>query len=167
MAADKVALPKGVEIKGPMRPGYDKVLSPDALAFVVDLERKFAPERRRLLARRADIQQKLDSGWRPDFLPETRQVRDSDWAVAPIPKDLLDRRVEITGPVDRKMVINALNCGANVYMADFEDASTPTWDNLIEGQMNLIDAVRRSISFDDPASRKHYELNPKTATLLV
>jgi malate synthase len=167
MAADKIALPKGVEITGPLRPGYGRILTPEALAFIADLERTFGPERRRLLARRAELQHKLDQGWRPDFLPETRKVRDSDWTVAPIPKDLLDRRVEITGPVDRKMVINALNCGANVYMADFEDASTPTWDNLIEGQMNLIDAVRRSISFDDPASRKHYELNPKIATLLV
>ncbi len=167
MAADKRTLPKGGEIRGEMRPGYDNILSPEALGFIAGLERKFGPERRRLLARRAELQQKLDAGWRPGFLPETREVRESDWTVAPIPKDLLDRRVEITGPVDRKMVINALNCGANVYMADFEDASTPTWDNLIEGQMNLIDAVRRSITFDDPASRKHYALNPKTATLLV
>jgi malate synthase len=167
MARDKGTLPEGIAIKGEMRTGYDKVLSPEALDFVVELERRFGPERRRLLARRAELQQKLDQGWRPDFLPETRKVRDSDWTVAPIPKDLLDRRVEITGPVDRKMVINALNCGANVYMADFEDASTPTWDNLIEGQMNLIDAVRRSITFEDPASRKRYALNPKTATLLV
>ena len=167
MAPDKGTLPEGIAIKGVMRAGYDEILSPEALDFVAGLQRRFGPERRRLLARRAELQQKLDQGWRPDFLPETRMVRESDWTVAPIPKDLLDRRVEITGPVDRKMVINALNCGANVYMADFEDASTPTWDNLIEGQMNLIDAVRRSITFEDPASRKRYALNPKTATLLV
>ncbi|HKW52573.1 MAG TPA: malate synthase A [Stellaceae bacterium] len=167
MAPDKGTLPKGIAIKGEIRPGYDRILSPEALGFIAELERKFGPKRRRLLARRAELQQKLDQGWRPDFLPETRQVREGDWTVAPIPKDLLDRRVEITGPVDRKMVINALNCGANVYMADFEDASTPTWDNLIEGQINLIDAVRRSITFEDPTSRKQYALNPKTATLLV
>src|SRR5579883_1927502 len=167
MTFDKAALPKGVEIKGPIKPGYDKILTAEAVAFVVELERKFGAERRRLLTLRAEIQAKLDQGWKPDFLPETRAVRESDWTVAPIPKDLLDRRVEITGPVDRKMVINALNCGANVYMADFEDASTPTWDNLIEGQINLVDAVRRSISFDDPQSGKHYALNQKTATLLV
>ena len=98
---------------------------------------------RRLLARRAEIQHRLDAGWKPDFLAETKAVRDGDWRVAPIPRDIADRRVEITGPVDRKMVINALNCGASVYMADFEDANTPTWDNLIEGQANLCDAVRR------------------------
>jgi malate synthase len=161
------ALPKGIEIRGPMRDSYEKVLSPDALTFLAALERTFGPERRQLLARRAELQAKLDGGWKPDFLAETRAIREADWTVAPIPRDLLDRRVEITGPVDRKMVINALNCGANVYMADFEDASTPSWDNLIEGQINLIDAVRRTIAYDDPQSRKHYALNAKTATLLV
>jgi malate synthase len=164
---DKNAWPKGIEIQGPVRAGYEKILSPDALTFLAALERTFGAERRQLLARRAELQAKLDGGWKPDFLAETRAIRDADWTVAAIPRDLLDRRVEITGPVDRKMVINALNCGANVYMADFEDASTPTWDNLIEGQINLIDAVRRTITYDDPQSRKHYALNPKTATLLV
>jgi malate synthase len=159
--------PKGVEIRPAPRPGHERVLTPAALAFVAELERKFGPEQRRLLALRAEIQIKLDGGWKPDFPAETRALRDADWIVAPLPRDLLDRRVEITGPVDRKMVINALNCGANVYMADFEDANTPSWDNLIEGQLNLIDAVRRTISFDDPQSKKHYTLNPKTATLLV
>ena len=161
------ALPQGVDIRGPIEPGFEAVLTPQALAFIAGLERRFGAERRRLLARRAELQAKLDQGWKPDFLAETRSVRDSDWTVAPIPKDLLDRRVEITGPVDRKMVINALNCGANVYMADFEDASTPSWENLIEGQLNLIDAVRRSITFADPMSGKQYQLNPKTATLLA
>jgi malate synthase len=167
MGLDPTALPKGVEIRGSVRAGDERILSAEALAFVVALERKFGAERKRVLARRAEVQAQLDEGWRPDFLAQTRPIRDGDWTVAPIPRDLLDRRVEITGPVDRKMVINALNCGANVYMADFEDASTPTWDNLIDGQINLVDAVRRSITFDDPASRKHYELNPETATLLV
>src|SRR5579862_4321495 len=134
----------GVELSGAMRPGYDRVLTPAALAFVVDLERRFGPERRRLLAERVARQRRLDAGEKPDFLPETRAIRDGDWTVAPLPRDLLDRRIEITGPVDRKMVINALNSGASVYMADFEDASTPSWDNLIEGQLNLIDAVGRT-----------------------
>jgi malate synthase len=167
MALDNNAPPKGVELRGTLRAGYERVLTSEALAFVAELERKFGPERRRLMALRAELQAKLDRGWKPDFLAETRQVRESDWTVAPIPRDLLDRRVEITGPVDRKMVINALNSGANVYMADFEDASTPSWDNLIEGQINLMDAVRRTITFEDPASRKHYQLGSKTATLLV
>ncbi|HUH85886.1 MAG TPA: malate synthase A [Stellaceae bacterium] len=167
MALEKSGLPPGVAIRGVVRPGYDAVLSTEALQFLAALQRKFGAERNRLLARRTEVQARLDGGWKPDFLTETRSVRESDWTVAPIPRDLWDRRVEITGPVDRKMVINALNCGANVYMADFEDASTPTWDNLVEGQINLIDAVRRAITFHDPASGKHYALNPKTATLLV
>ena len=167
MALEKGALPEGVALHGTIKPGFERILTRDALAFIAELERKFGGERRRLLARRAETQARLDSGWKPDFLPETRKIREADWTVAPIPKDLLDRRVEITGPVDRKMVINALNCGANVYMADFEDASTPSWDNLIDGQINLIDAVRRSISFEDPASGRQYRLNDKIATLLV
>ncbi len=134
-----------------MRPGYEKVLTPEAIDFAVELEREFGAERRRLLARRAEIQRRLDAGWKPDFLPETREIREGDWRVAPIPRDLQDRRVEITGPTDRKMVINALNSGANVFMADFEDANTPTWQNLIEGQANLRDAVRRTITYRRPA----------------
>ena len=156
----------GVEVRG-RAPGQEKILSAAALDFLAHLERSFGPERKRLLAARSERQHRLDSGEKPDFPAETRVIRDGDWTVAPLPKDLLDRRVEITGPVDRKMVINALNCGASVYMADFEDASTPTWANLIEGQTNLIDAVRRTIAFDDPQSGRHYELQPKTATLLV
>src|ERR1700730_6380384 len=157
----------GVTIRGPMKPGYEKVLTPEALGFAVELEREFGAERRRLLARRAAVQRRLDGGWKPDFFPETEAVRDGDWQVAPIRRDLQDRRVEITGPTDRKMVINALNCGANVFMADFEDANTPTWDNLIEGQANLSEAVRRTIAFDDPQTGRHYSLNGKTAVLCV
>jgi malate synthase len=149
-----------IEVKGAMGEGYEQILSPAALQFIADLQRRFGAERDRLLARRAELQAKLDRGWKPDFLAETRSLRESDWTVAPLPKDLLDRRVEITGPVDRKMVINALNSGASVYMADFEDANTPSWANLIEGQINLRDAVRRTITFDDPESGKHYALNP-------
>jgi malate synthase len=159
--------PQGVLIRGAMKPGYEKVLTAEAVAFAVQLERKFGAERRRLLARRAELQQRLDAGWKPDFLPETKAIRDADWRVAPIPRDIQDRRVEITGPTDRKMVINALNCGANVFMADFEDANTPSWDNLVEGQINLCDAVRRTITFDDPDTGRHYSLNDKIATLFV
>jgi malate synthase len=158
---------QGVIIRGQMRPEYEKVLTPEAIDFAVELEREFGPERRRLLARRAELQRRLDAGLKPDFLPETKAIRASDWRVAPIPRDLQDRRVEITGPTDRKMVINALNCGANVFMADFEDANTPTWDNLIEGQANLMDAVRRRITFDDPATGRHYSLKGETAVLFV
>jgi malate synthase len=157
----------GVVICGPTKPGYERVLTPEAVAFAVELERKFGAERRRLLARRAELQEQLDAGWKPDFLPETKPIRDADWQVAPIPADLRDRRVEITGPTDRKMVINALNSGANVFMADFEDANTPTWENLIEGHLNLRDAVRRTITFDDPETGRHYSLSSKTAVLLV
>jgi malate synthase len=160
-------LPHGVVIRGTMKPGYKKVLTPEAVAFAVELEREFGAERHRLLARRAELQARLDAGWKPDFLPETRAIREADWRVAPLPRDIQDRRIEITGPTDRKMVINALNCGANVFMADFEDANTPTWDNLIEGQMNLSDAVRRTITFDDLETGRHYSLNEKTAVLFV
>jgi len=151
-----------------MRPGYEEILTPEAIGFAVELEREFGPERRRVLAHRIEIQRRLDAGWKPDFLLETREIREGgDWRVAPIPRDLQDRRVEITGPTDRKMVINALNSGANVFMADFEDANTPTWQNLIEGQVNLRDAVRRTIAYDDPQTGRHYALNNNPAVLFV
>jgi malate synthase len=159
--------PSGLEIAGRMRPGYERILTPEALAFAVELERTFREERKRLLARRAELQARLDTGWKPDFLAETQQVRDSDWTVAPLPHDLQDRRVEITGPTDRKMVINALNSGASVFMADFEDATTPSWDNLISGQINLMEAIRGSIAFDDPATGRAYRLGDRIATLMV
>ncbi|MBX3498559.1 MAG: malate synthase A [Alphaproteobacteria bacterium] len=162
-----IAVPAGVEINGAITPGFETVLTPEAVAFIVDLQRRFNPRRAELLAARAERQKKLDAGQKPDFLPDTKEIRDKDWTVAPLPKDILDRRVEITGPVDRKMVINALNCGANVFMADFEDASTPTWANMVEGQFNLRDAVRRTITFADPQSGKSYALNQKTAVLFV
>jgi malate synthase len=166
-AARPQQIAEGVVVRGPISPGYEHILTPEALAFAADLERTFGAERRRLLARRAEVQARLDCGWKPDFLPETRDVRESDWEVAEVPRDLLDRRIEITGPTDRKMVINALNSGANVFMADFEDATTPTWDNLIDGQRNLYDAVRRTITFDDPRTGRHYALNANPAVLLV
>ena len=158
---------QGVRVLGEMKPGYEAVLTAEAMAFVVGLQRKFNTERKRLLAARVDVQAKLDSGWKPDFLPETKSVRDGDWKVAPLPKDLLDRRVEITGPVDAKMIINALNSGAAVFMADCEDASTPTWSNMIEGQRNLAAAVRRTLTFTDPLTAKDYKLNDKLAVLFV
>ena len=160
-------LPAGVAIDGALKPGFEKVLTKEAVAFVADLQRKFNARREELLALRVERQKRLDAGEKPDFLPETAKIRESDWTVAPLPKDILDRRVEITGPVDRKMIINALNCGANVFMADFEDASTPTWANMIEGQYNLADAVRRQIDYVDPVSGKSYKLNEKTAVLFV
>src|SRR5436190_517720 len=162
-----VATAKGLAVLGRSSAEFASILTPEALAFVEKLERKFGARRKELLAKRAARQKEFDAGKLPDFLPETKELRDKDWTVAPLPKDLLDRRVEITGPTDRKMVINALNCGANVFMADFEDANTPTWDNLIEGQINLSDAIAGSIGFDDPATGKHYALGDKLATLLV
>lgn len=139
----------GVTIKGPMRQGYDRVLSAEALAFIAELERRFGAERRKLLELRDERQARLDRGEFPDFLPETEDVRRGQWRVPPPAPDLTDRRVEITGPVDRKMVINALNSGANCFMADFEDSLTPTWANLIEGQNNLIDAVAGTITHSE------------------
>ena len=157
----------GVEIRGRVDQRYAQVLTPEALGFAAGLERRFGRRRRELLARRSARQTRLDAGERPDFLPATRQVREVAWKVAPLPEDLMDRRVEITGPVERKMVINALNSGAKVFMADFEDSTTPTWANLIEGQINLADAVRRTITFDDPATGKKYTLNADPAVLFV
>jgi malate synthase len=147
--------------------GYDRVLTQPALDFVNELHRRFAGRIADLLAARQVRQAAFNRGERPSFLPETREVREGTWKVAPLPQDLLDRRVEITGPVDRKMVINALNSGANVFMADFEDATAPTWDNLIQGHINLMDAVRHSIRYVAPESGKSYELCDRPATLFV
>ncbi|HVR29729.1 MAG TPA: malate synthase A [Thermoanaerobaculia bacterium] len=155
-----------VEIKGSVPSSYRDVLTPEALDFVADLHRRFDPERRRLLAARSERQQRLDAGEAPDFLAETREVREAEWRVALAPADLDDRRCEITGPVERKMMINALNSGARVFMADFEDSLSPTWDNALAGQQNLSDAIRRTITFENPDGRR-YELQEKTATLLV
>jgi malate synthase len=159
-------LPKGVQIQGPMKPGYDKILTPEALAFVARLVRKHGPTRNRLLALRQERQARVDAGKLPGFLPETKKVRGGKWRIKGIPVDLQDRRVEITGPVDRKMIINALNSGAKCFMADFEDSQSPTWDGLIQGQANLRDAVRRTIAFTSPEG-KSYKLNERVATLIV
>ena len=152
-----------------MSPNRDleiQVLTPEASAFLTKLARRFEPRRQDLLARRAERQKKIDAGQLPDFLPETAHLRKDEWKVAPIPPDLQDRRVEITGPVDRKMIINALNSGANVFMADFEDSNSPTWQNNLEGQANLRGAVNGTIRFVSPEG-KRYELNPRVATLMV
>jgi malate synthase len=141
------------------------VLTSDAVAFLTELERRFGPIRQELLARRHERAQRLREGELPDFLPETRHLREGDWRVAPVPDELQDRRVEITGPVDRKMVINALNSGAKMFMADFEDSNSPTWQNCLEGQVNLTDALERTISLD--TGEKQYRLNDEIATLLV
>ena len=146
-------------------PADREILSSEALAFVELLQRELGPRRRELLQRRTERQRELDAGARPDFLPETKDVREGDWQVTPPPAGLQDRRVEITGPVDRKMMINALNSGASVFMADFEDANSPTWANVVDGQRNLRDAVRRTISLDQ--GEKSYRLNDEIATLLV
>ena len=156
----------GVEILGPVPAAFTEILTPDALQFVAHLARRFTPARDALLAKRRERQAAIDAGQMPDFLPATREVREASWTVAPIPPDLVDRRVEITGPVDRKMVINALNSGAQVYMADFEDAHSPGWHATIEGQVNLRDAVRGTIEYVNPEGVV-YKLKPPLATLLV
>ena len=157
---------QGVTLRGAWHADYAAVLTPEALEFVAKLARTFGSRREALLERRKAVQAAYDKGERPHFLPETKDIRESDWTVAPLPQDLLDRRVEITGPVDRKMIINALNSGANVFMADFEDANSPTWDNVVRGQLNLRDAVRGTISYTAD-NGKHYALNEKTAVLLA
>jgi len=156
-----------IELNGPLQPGYEGILTADALTFVGELQKRFNARRKQLLVKRVERQRALDKGIMPDFLPETKEIREGAWQVAPIPEDLLDRRTEITGPVDRKMVINALNCGAKVFMADFEDANSPTWHNNVEGQINLRDAVRKTITFTNPKNGKFYQLKPETATLIV
>ncbi|MCP4424989.1 MAG: malate synthase A [Chloroflexi bacterium] len=156
-----------LEITAPVSPAFAEIMTPDALAFVAQLERAFGQRRLNLLQKRIERQAEIDAGKMPDFLPETAAIRANDWTVASIPHDLQDRRVEITGPVDRKMVINALNSGANVYMADFEDSHAPTWEATIEGQINMRDAIDGTITFNDPIKGKFYQLNDNTATLMV
>ena len=156
----------GVGIAGPMLEEYTRVLTPEASQFLAEMTRKFEQKRRELIERRVGRMEELQRGALPDFLDETTDIRKAEWKVAPIPKDLQDRRVEITGPVERKRIINAFNSGANVYMADFEDANSPTWDNNVRGQVNLCDAVRGTIEFRNPAG-KHYKLNETVATLMV
>ena len=159
--------PEGITFSTPLSLRHAEILTPEAIAFLASLHRTFNARRLELLAARETRQVRLDAGEKPDFLPETKHIRDADWHIAPLPADLLDRRVEITGPVDRKMIINALNCGAKVFMADFEDSTTPTWENVLEGQLNLRDAVRRTITYEDPKTKKSYKLNDQVAVLFV
>ena len=161
-----MATTEHVQLKGPVEGRAGEVLTPPALSFVARLQREFGARREELLRLRDERQRRLDGGETPQFLVTTSSVRDSEWSVARAPKDLQDRRVEITGPTDRKMLINALNSGARVFMADFEDANSPTWSNLVEGQVNLIDAIERRIDFTSPEG-KEYRLNERVATLLV
>ncbi len=161
------AAPAGVVVRGALEPRFAEILTPEALAFVATLHRKFDARRVALLQARAVRQKRITAGELPDFLPETDKVRQANWRVGPIPADLLNRRVEITGPVDRKMIINALNSGANVFMADFEDANSPTWHNNLEGQVNLTDRWQRSIDFKDAATGKQYALGASPAVLMV
>ncbi|MBX7166659.1 MAG: malate synthase A [Pirellulales bacterium] len=166
MAVDTGLKSESIELTRSVPDEAQAILTPEALRFVANLQRKFNARRLELLARRRERQARLDAGELPDFLPETAEIRRSEWQVAPTPADLLDRRVEITGPVDRKMVINALNSGAKIYMADFEDSHAPTWVGTLEGQINLRDAVAGTIQFTSPEG-KVYQLNKQTATLLV
>src|SRR5882762_7685351 len=161
-----MATTEQVALKGPNEGRSTEVLTPEALAFLGRLQREFGERRLDLLRKRDERQARLDSGESPQFLAETRSLRESEWMVAAAPHDLQDRRVEITGPTDRKMLINALNSGARVFMADFEDANSPTWSNLVDGQVNLIDAIERRLTFTSPEG-KEYRLNEKVATLLV
>lgn len=155
----------GLKIIGTMQEGFEEILAPAAMSFIASLAREFSPRVTELMSRRAERQARIDAGERPDFLAQTQGIRESDWAVCEVPADLGDRRVEITGPTERKMVINALNSGAKVFMADCEDSMTPTWGNVIRGQINLRDAVNRSIELE--AKGKQYRLNDETATLIV
>src|SRR5271165_1762041 len=167
MSTQSTAVATGhAEIRGPITGRHAEILSKQAVEFLASLATTFEPRRQELLARRKVRQQQLDAGAMPDFLPETASIRAKEWTVAPIPKDLQDRRVEITGPVDRKMIINALNSGSSVFMADFEDSNSPTWHNNLDGHINLRDAINGTITYSSPEG-KRYELAPKIATLLV
>ena len=166
-ASPSLSLPEGVTISGALKPGYGRILTSGALEFVASLARRFEPQRRELIEARAERQAKLDGGALPDFLPETRKIRDNDWKITGITDDLLDRRVEITGPTTRKMIINALNSGAKVFMADCEDALSPTWANVVEGQINMKDYWQGQIDFTEEETGKHYAVGENPAVLFV
>lgn len=159
-------VPEGMEIVASFQPAYKEILTKDALHFIRALHLRFNPDRRQLLAERELVQQQINNGWKPCFNPETKTIRESRWLISPVPEDLRDRRVEITGPVDRKMIINAMNSGANIFMADFEDSNAPHWDNVVGGQINLRDAIGGTISFINE-NGKEYKLNEEVATLFV
>lgn len=162
-----VDTPLGIRIRGEVKPEYREILTQEALDFIMALHEHFNERRKKLLQRRIERQESFDAGYMPEFLPETRQIRESDWQVAPVPAEIQDRRVEITGPVERKMVINALNSGAKVFMADFEDSNAPFWSNNIEGQINLRDAITGEIEYINLDNGKEYRLNEETAVLFV
>ena len=159
-------LPAGVQVNAPIHPRFDEILTHDALALVAKLHRAFEPRRQELLKKRVERQARIDAGEMPDFLPETRHIREGDWKIAALPKALERRRTEITGPVERKMIINAYNSGADSYMTDFEDSNSPNWYNQIQGQVNLFDAIRRKLSFVNEVG-KEYKLNDTIATLQI
>src|SRR5918994_717969 len=163
--AEVRAYAEGVEINAPIPDEFAQILTPEAVAFVAKLSREFGGRVEEILQKRAERQERIDAGEMPDFLPETREVREGDWRIAPVPEDLQDRRVELTGPPDRKMTINALNSGSATWMADFEDANCPTWHNMLESQQNLRDAIDRTITYQDPESGKRYELNEDLTSL--
>ena len=158
---------EGVEITAPVPEEFQEILTPDAVGFVAKLTREFGGRVDEILQARQERQERINNGEMPDFLPETKEIREGDWQISPIPEDLQDRRVELTGPPDRKMTINALNSGASCWMADFEDANCPTWHNMLESQLNMKEAIERTIAFDDPNSGKHYELNDEVAVILA
>ena len=159
-------LPAGVQITAPLQPGFDAILTHDALALVAKLHRAFETRRQELLKARVERQARIDAGEMPDFLPETQHIREGDWKIAPLPKALERRRTEITGPVEAKMIINAYNSGADSYMTDFEDSNSPKWENQIQGQINLYQAIRRELSFKNE-NGKEYKLNDQIATLQI
>ncbi|WP_291728194.1 malate synthase A [Bernardetia sp.] len=168
MSNAKSELLAGLEVKGEVTPEFENILTPEALAFLAELHRKFDARRHELLKKREARQAEIDKGNMPTRLEETKHIReDKSWKVAPIPQDLQDRRVEITGPVERKMMINALNSGANVFMTDFEDSNSPTWENAVQGQINCYDAIRRTITFHDAKKGKDYQLGEDVAVLLA
>ena len=158
---------EGIEFTAEIPEEFERILTPEAVAFVAKLSREYRGRVVELLDKRAERQERINAGEMPDFLPETKDVREGDWKIAPIPDDLQDRRVELTGPPDRKMTINALNSGASCWMADFEDANCPTWHNMLESQLNMKEAIEGTISFDDPDSGKHYQLHEDTAVILA
>jgi len=158
---------EGIKVLGQIKDGYERILTPEALQFLAGIHRQFDKRRKELLKRREEIQKKINEGIFPEFLPETKNIREGNWKCCETPKDLEDRRVEITGPVSRKMVINALNSGAKTFMADFEDATSPTWYNNIEGQINLADAVLGTIFFKDSQKNITYRIHEKHAVLIV
>ena len=161
-----LSLPAGMQINAPIKPAYESILTHDALTLVAKLHRAFEGRRQELLQARVARQARIDAGEMPDFLPETKHIREGDWKIAPLPKALERRRTEITGPVEAKMIINAYNSGADSYMSDFEDSNSPKWDNQIQGQVNLYKAIRRQLSFINEAG-KEYALNDKIATLQI